>query len=40
MQCVMKNRDKMSDGCKKAMAAMGQGMGGGMTGGAMPPKPQ
>ena len=42
MQCVMKNRDKMSDGCKKAMAAMGQGqgMGGGMSGGGMPAKPQ
>ena len=39
MQCVMKNRDKMSDGCKQAMAAMnGQGMGqsaGGMSGQAM-----
>ena len=42
MQCVMKNRDKMSDGCKKAMAAMaaqgqgqgmGQGQGQGMSGG-------
>ncbi len=33
MQCVMKNRDKMSDGCKSAMAAMRQG--GGMSGGGM-----
>ena len=33
MQCVMQNRDKMSDGCKQAMAAsrgQGQGMGQGM----------
>ena len=45
MACVMKNRDKMSDGCKAAMASMrgqgmgqGQGMGGGMGGGnASPP---
>jgi hypothetical protein len=39
MQCVMKNRDKMSDGCKQAMSAMrGQGMGmsGGNAGGAKP----
>jgi hypothetical protein len=34
MQCVMKNRDKMSDGCKQAMASMrGQGQGMGMGGG-------
>jgi hypothetical protein len=34
MQCVMQNRDKMSDGCKQAMAAnRGQGMGQGMGGG-------
>ncbi|MSO97452.1 MAG: hypothetical protein EXR11_04415 [Rhodospirillaceae bacterium] len=41
MQCVMKNRDKMSDGCKQAMAAMrgqGQGMGQGMGGGNAGPK--
>ncbi len=38
MQCVMKNRDKMSDGCKSAMAAMRQGGGmGGANGGGMPP---
>lgn len=45
MQCVQKNRDKMSDGCKSAMAAMrqGGGMGGGMGAGntgQMPPKAQ
>ena len=39
MQCVMKNRDKMSDGCKQAMAAMrGQGQGMGMGGGNAGPK--
>lgn len=42
MQCVQKNADKMSDGCKSAMAAMrsGGGMGGGMGAGntgQMPP---
>ncbi|MBL8630582.1 MAG: hypothetical protein JNM81_13180 [Rhodospirillaceae bacterium] len=46
MQCVMKNRDKMSDGCKAAMATMrqgggqGGGMGGGMGGGAPAAKPE
>lgn len=39
MQCVMKNRDKMSDGCKQAMASMrGQGQGMGMGGGNAGPK--
>jgi len=34
MQCVMQNRDKMSEGCKQAMANMrGQGQGMGMGGG-------
>lgn len=42
MQCVMKNRDKMSDGCKTAMSAMRQGGGmgqmNGNPGGAMKDK--
>ncbi len=37
MQCVMKNRDKMSDGCKAAMAAMRGNGQGGMNGNAAKP---
>ena len=35
MMCMQKNRDKVSPGCKQAMAAMGGGAGGGAGGGMM-----